>query len=49
MEENKTKTVDIIDPALQDMAPQKRMTEPMRGWLGAVLNKKVTEVFKVGD
>ena len=39
-------TVDIIDPKLADLAPLKRLTpEPMRGWLGTELNKKVTEVF----
>ena len=39
-------TVDIIDPRLQDLAPLKRLTpEPMTGWLGETLNKKVTEVF----
>ena len=40
-------TVDIIDPALQDLAPLKRLTPPMVGSLGAALNSKVTEVFKV--
>ena len=40
-------TVDIIDPALQDLAPLKRLTPPMEGSLGAALNSKVTEVFKV--
>ena len=38
-------TVDIIDPRLSDLAPLKRLTEPMTGSLGAALNKKVTEVF----
>lgn len=42
-------TIDIIDPALQDLAPLKRLTEPMKGSLGATLNKKVTEVFNVSD
>jgi transcriptional regulator with XRE-family HTH domain len=40
-------TVDIIDPALQDLAPLKRLTPPMVGSLGTALNSKVTEVFKV--
>lgn len=40
-------TVDIIDPGLQDLAPLKRLTPPMEGSLGAELNSKVTEVFKV--
>jgi len=40
-------TVDIIDPALQDLAPLKRLTPPMIGSLGTALNSKVTEVFKV--
>ena len=39
--------VDIIDPKLADLAPQKRMTPPMEGSLGKALNSKVTEVFKV--
>ena len=38
-------TVDIIDLALQDLAPMKTLTEPMTGSLGTALNKKVTEVF----
>ena len=38
-------TVDIIDLALQDLAPMKKLTEPMTGSLGTALNKKVTEVF----
>ena len=42
-------TVDIIDPGLQDLAPLKRLTEPMTGWLGGALNKKVTEVFTPKD
>ena len=40
-------TVDIIDPALQDLAPLKRLTPPMVGSLGTALDSKVTEVFKV--
>jgi len=40
-------TVDIIDPALQDLAPLKRLTPPMKGALGEALEGKVTEVFKV--
>jgi transcriptional regulator with XRE-family HTH domain len=42
-------TVDIIDPALQDLAPLKRLTEPMKDSLGEALNKKVTEVFTPND
>ena len=42
-------TVDIIDPRLSDLAPLKRLTEPMTGSLGAALNKKVTEVFTPKD
>lgn len=38
-------TVDIIDPKLADLAPLRTLTEPMTGWLGVALNKKVTEVF----
>ena len=38
-------TVDLIDPKLADLAPMKTLTKPMRGWLSAELNKKVTEVF----
>jgi hypothetical protein len=40
-------TVDIIDSALTDLAPLKRLTPPMTGSLGTALNSKVTEVFKV--
>jgi hypothetical protein len=40
-------TVDIIDSALTDLAPLKRLTPPMVGSLGTALNSKVTEVFKV--
>ena len=42
-------TVDIIDPALQDLAPLRTLTEPMIGSLGTALNKKVTEVFTPKD
>lgn len=42
-------TVDIIDLALQDLAPMKKLTEPMTGSLGTELNKKVTEVFTPKD
>ena len=38
-------TVDIIDPKLADLAPMKKLTEPMTGSLGTALNRKVTEVF----
>ena len=38
-------TVDIIDLALQDLAPMKTLTKPMTSSLGTALNKKVTEVF----
>ena len=42
-------TVDIIDPGLQDLAPLKRLTPPIKGALGEALESKVTETFKVGD
>ena len=43
-------TVDIIDPKLADLAPLKRLSpEPMRGWLGTELNKKVTDVLTLKD
>ena len=42
-------TVDIIDPKLADLAPMKKLTEPMTGSLGTALNKKVTEVFTLKD
>lgn len=43
-------TCDLVDPALADLAPLKRLTpEPMRGWLGTELNKKVTEVLTLKD
>ena len=42
-------TVDIIDPRLSDLAPMKTLSEPMRGWLGKELNKKVTEVLTLKD
>lgn len=42
-------TVDIIDPGLQDLAPLKRLTTPIKGALGEALESKVTETFKVGD
>jgi len=35
---------DIIDPALQDLAPLKRLTPSMTGTLG-INNNKVTEIF----
>ena len=38
-------TCDIIDHKLADLAPLKRLTEPMKGSLSTALNKKVTEVF----
>jgi hypothetical protein len=38
-------TVDIIDSALTDLAPLKRMTPSMTGTLGTN-NDKVTDVFK---
>ena len=40
-------TVDIIDQGLQDLAPLKRLTPPMKGVLGEALESKVTEVFKL--
>ena len=42
-------TVDIIDPGLQDLAPLKRLTPPIKGALGEALESKVTDTFKVGD
>ena len=42
-------TVDIIDPALADLAPLKRLTPPIKGALGEALESKVTETFKVGE
>ena len=39
-------TVDIIDPILSELAPLKKMTEPMKGYLGTALNKKVTDVVR---
>ena len=42
-------TVDIIDPSLQDLAPLKRLTPPMKGALGEALERKATETFKFGD
>jgi transcriptional regulator with XRE-family HTH domain len=43
-------TVDIIDSKLADLAPMKTLTpEPMTGWLGEKLDKKVTEVFSPKD
>lgn len=43
-------TVDMIDPKLADLAPMKKLTpEPMRGWLGTELNKKVTETLTLKD
>ena len=41
------RTVDIIDPGLQDLAPLKRLTPPKVGSAGTALNSKVTEVFEV--
>ena len=38
-------TVDIIDPKLADLAPLKTLTQPMKGWLGEQLEKKVTETI----
>ena len=38
-------TVDLIDPKLAGLAPLKPLPEPMKGSLGAALDKKVTEVF----
>jgi transcriptional regulator with XRE-family HTH domain len=43
-------TVDIIDSKLADLDPMKTLTpEPMTGWLGEKLDKKVTEVFSPKD
>ena len=42
-------TVDIIDPKLADLAPMKKLTEPMTGSLGTALNKKVTDVLTLKD
>ena len=42
-------TVDIIDPGLQDLAPLKRLTPPMKGALGEALESNVTETFRVGE
>ena len=42
-------TVDLIDPKLEDLAPLRTLTEPMKGSLGTALNKKVTEVFTPKD
>jgi transcriptional regulator with XRE-family HTH domain len=42
-------TVDIIDPGLQDLAPLKRLTPPIKGALCEALESKVTETFKAGD
>ena len=42
-------TVDIIDPALADLAPLKRLTPPIKGSLSEALESKVTETFKIGE
>ncbi len=42
-------TVDIVDERLINLAPLKKITPPVKGWLGEKLNKKVTEVFTVKD
>lgn len=42
-------TVDLIDPGLQDLAPLKRLTPPIKGALGEALESKVTDTFKVGE
>ena len=42
-------TVDIIDPGLQDLAPLKRLTPPIKGALGEALESKATETFKAAE
>ena len=42
-------TVDIIDTALTDLAPLKRLTPPMKGALGEALESKATETFNAAE
>lgn len=42
-------TVDIIDTALADLAPLKRLTPPTKGALGEALESKSTETFKAAE
>ena len=40
-------TCDIIDPALADLAPLKRMTPPVKGALGEAVESKSTVAFNI--
>ena len=42
-------TVDIIDTALADLAPLKRLTPPTKGALGEALESNATEIFKAAE
>ena len=42
-------TVDIIDTALADLAPLKRLTPPTKSELGEALESKATETFKAAE
>ena len=41
--------VDIVDPALADLAPLKRMTPPVKGALGEAVESKSTVAFNITD
>lgn len=41
--------VDIVDPALADMAPLKRMTPPIKGALGEAIESKSTVAFNITE
>ena len=42
-------TVDIIDTALADLAPLKRLTPPTKGALGEALESKITETYNTAE
>ena len=41
--------VDIVDPALADLAPLKRMTPPVKSALGEAVESKSTVAFNITD
>ena len=42
-------TIDIVDPALADLAPLKRLTPPIKGALGEAFESKSTVAFNITD